>query len=77
MPWIRVSLLHGFAIGRSRSAVTLGTRAAELLLEETGDQADDHRHDQVVLRPELVVRRSSLTPCWPDLPVREPRCTSR
>ncbi|MFF0477714.1 hypothetical protein [Streptomyces sp. NPDC004284] len=55
-------MLHGFAICRSRSAVALGTRAAELLLEEAGDQADDHCHDQVVLRPELVVRRSSLTP---------------
>ncbi|MFF6772331.1 LacI family DNA-binding transcriptional regulator [Streptomyces sp. NPDC012637] len=43
-------------------AVTLGARAAELLLEETGDQAEDHRHEHLVLQPELVVRRSSLTP---------------
>ncbi|WP_199921296.1 hypothetical protein [Streptomyces globisporus] len=61
MPWIWASLLHGFAVCQSRSAVTLGTRAAELLLEEAGDQADGHRHDQVVLRPGLVVPRSSLT----------------
>ncbi|WP_177181556.1 hypothetical protein [Streptomyces sp. TLI_105] len=55
-------MLHGAAICRSRPAVTRGTRAAELLLKETGDQADDHRHDQVVFRPEPVVRRSNLTP---------------
>ncbi|MFF9853477.1 hypothetical protein [Streptomyces litmocidini] len=61
MPWIRASSLHGFAVRRSRSALTLGTRTAELLLEETGDQEDDHRHDQVMLRPEPVVRRSSPT----------------
>ncbi|MFE4620307.1 LacI family DNA-binding transcriptional regulator [Streptomyces sp. NPDC056747] len=41
-------------------ALTLGARAAELLLEETGDRADEHRHEHVVLQPELVVRRSSL-----------------
>ncbi|MFF5970304.1 LacI family DNA-binding transcriptional regulator [Streptomyces sp. NPDC012769] len=43
-------------------AVTLGARAAELLLEETGDRAEHHRHEHLVLQPELVVRRSSLTP---------------
>lgn len=42
-------------------ALTLGARAAELLLEETGEAAADHRHQQVVLQPELVVRRSTLT----------------
>ncbi|MEU4063919.1 LacI family DNA-binding transcriptional regulator [Streptomyces wedmorensis] len=41
-------------------ALTLGAKAAELLLEETGDQASDHRHEHVVLQPELVVRRSTL-----------------
>ncbi|MFB7591666.1 LacI family DNA-binding transcriptional regulator [Streptomyces sp. NPDC056169] len=41
-------------------ALTLGARAAELLLEETGERADEHRHEHVVLQPELVVRRSSL-----------------
>jgi len=42
-------------------ALTLGARAAELLLEETGEAAADHRHQRVVLQPELVVRRSTLT----------------
>jgi LacI family transcriptional regulator len=41
-------------------AVRMGRMAAELLLEETGE--GDHRHRQVVLQPELVVRRSSLSP---------------
>lgn len=41
-------------------AYTLGTIAAELLLEETGAAATDHRHQHVVLQPELVVRRSSM-----------------
>ncbi|MER5202040.1 LacI family DNA-binding transcriptional regulator [Streptomyces sp. NPDC002825] len=41
-------------------ALTLGAKAAELLLEETGEQAADHRHEHVVLQPELVVRRSTL-----------------
>jgi LacI family transcriptional regulator len=40
-------------------ARTLGTIAAELLLEETGERAAGHRHRHVVLRPELVVRGSS------------------
>ncbi|MFI6647639.1 LacI family DNA-binding transcriptional regulator [Streptomyces sp. NPDC050529] len=42
-------------------AVTMGTIAAELLLQETGDRASEHRHEHVVLQPELVVRRSSMT----------------
>lgn len=37
----------------------LGRAAAELLLEESGGHATDHRHRQVVFRPELVVRASS------------------
>jgi LacI family transcriptional regulator len=40
----------------------MGALAAELLLEETesGSTAKPHEHRRVVLRPELVVRRSSL-----------------
>ncbi|MEV6400601.1 LacI family DNA-binding transcriptional regulator [Streptomyces sp. NPDC051907] len=41
-------------------AVRMGRLAAELLVEETGDRATDHRHRQIVLQPELVVRASSL-----------------
>ncbi|MGW7284106.1 LacI family DNA-binding transcriptional regulator [Streptomyces sp. NPDC054847] len=41
-------------------ARTMGAMAAGLLLQETGDQADEHRHEHVVLQPELVVRGSSL-----------------
>ncbi|KRV49128.1 LacI family transcriptional regulator [Wenjunlia vitaminophila] len=43
-------------------AVTMGRMAAELLLEETGPDAEQHRHRNVLLQPELVVRDSSLTP---------------
>ncbi|MGW6020506.1 substrate-binding domain-containing protein, partial [Streptomyces sp. NPDC055214] len=45
-------------------AIKMGAMAAELLLEETESDtdADDHDHRRVVLQPELVVRRSSLTP---------------
>ncbi|MFJ9122863.1 LacI family DNA-binding transcriptional regulator [Streptomyces sp. NPDC102340] len=39
-------------------AVTLGATAARLLLEETGEEAPVHRHQHVVLKPELVVRGS-------------------
>ncbi|MFJ8949767.1 LacI family DNA-binding transcriptional regulator [Streptomyces sp. NPDC102381] len=39
-------------------AVTLGATAARLLLEETGEEASVHRHQHVVLKPELVVRGS-------------------
>ncbi|MEV4681597.1 LacI family DNA-binding transcriptional regulator [Streptomyces kurssanovii] len=44
-------------------ARTMGTLAAQLLLEEI-ETADggDHEHRRVVLEPELVVRRSSLPP---------------
>ncbi|GAA1962821.1 LacI family DNA-binding transcriptional regulator [Kitasatospora viridis] len=41
-------------------ALTLGRQAAELLIEETGPDRQDHRHRQIVLQPELVVRQSSL-----------------
>ena len=41
-------------------ALTMGTMAAEMLLEETGDSADAHQHRRVVLLPELVVRGSTL-----------------
>ncbi|WP_327707965.1 LacI family transcriptional regulator [Streptomyces sp. NBC_00464] len=44
-----------------RPAATMGTLAAELLLQETGDRASEHRHEHVLLQPELVVRRSSMT----------------
>ncbi|WP_367038970.1 LacI family DNA-binding transcriptional regulator [Streptomyces sp. Je 1-332] len=45
-------------------AIKMGAMAAELLLEETEADADpgQHGHRRVVLQPELVVRRSSLTP---------------
>lgn len=45
-------------------AVTLGALAADLLLEETDEEAARrrvHEHRKVVLQPELVVRRSSLS----------------
>ncbi|WP_034262726.1 LacI family DNA-binding transcriptional regulator [Actinospica robiniae] len=40
-------------------AAAMGRLAAEMLLEET-DGAGEHQHRQVVLQPELVVRRSTL-----------------
>jgi LacI family transcriptional regulator len=43
-----------------RPAFTLGRRAAEMLIEETGPGRADHLHRQVILQPELVVRQSSL-----------------
>ncbi|KAB8163014.1 substrate-binding domain-containing protein [Streptomyces sp. 3MP-14] len=43
-------------------AVRMGQQAAELLLEETGDDAARHRHQRIVLDPELIVRDSSLAP---------------
>ncbi|SDS51219.1 transcriptional regulator, LacI family [Streptomyces sp. TLI_053] len=42
-------------------ATDMGRTAAELLLDETGKRSDRHEHRQVVFRPELVVRRSTLT----------------
>ncbi|AQS71458.1 LacI family DNA-binding transcriptional regulator [Streptomyces pactum] len=42
-------------------ARTMGAMAADLLLQEAGDRADEHRHEHVVLQPELVVRGSSLS----------------
>ena len=41
-------------------AATMGSLAAELLLEETTGRAEAHEHRQVVLQPELVVRASTL-----------------
>jgi len=40
-------------------AAAMGSLAAELLLEELAEDGG-HAHRQVVLQPELVVRRSSL-----------------
>ena len=40
-------------------AVEMGRSAAELLLEEVGEDADTHTHQHIVLQPELVVRESS------------------
>ncbi|MQS06750.1 LacI family DNA-binding transcriptional regulator [Streptomyces alkaliphilus] len=40
----------------------MGREAAELLLQETGDDAARHRHRRIVLEPELIVRESSLGP---------------
>jgi LacI family transcriptional regulator len=41
-------------------AFTIGAKAAELLLDETGDDAAGHHHQRVVFQPELVARRSTL-----------------
>ncbi|ASQ98325.1 LacI family DNA-binding transcriptional regulator [Streptomyces sp. 11-1-2] len=41
-------------------AFRMGRMAAELLIEETEERAADHRHQRIVLQPELVVRGSSL-----------------
>ncbi|MDX3077598.1 LacI family DNA-binding transcriptional regulator [Streptomyces sp. MI02-7b] len=41
-------------------AATMGAMAAGMLLEETDPAGREHRHRQVVLQPELVVRDSSL-----------------
>ncbi|GAA2512120.1 LacI family DNA-binding transcriptional regulator [Streptomyces gobitricini] len=43
----------------------MGRMAAELLIEETGEDAGRHEHRRVVLRPELVVRASSMPPRHP------------
>ncbi|GAA4892989.1 LacI family DNA-binding transcriptional regulator [Streptomyces coeruleoprunus] len=43
-------------------AQRMGRMAAELLIEETGDAADTHVHQHIVLMPELVVRASSMGP---------------
>ncbi|WP_338146713.1 LacI family DNA-binding transcriptional regulator [Streptomyces boncukensis] len=42
-------------------AFRMGRSAADLLIEETGDAADRHEHQRIVLQPELVVRASSMT----------------
>ncbi|NUK09652.1 LacI family DNA-binding transcriptional regulator [Streptomyces lunaelactis] len=41
-------------------AARMGRLAAELLIEETGENAAGHRHQRIVLQPELVVRGSSF-----------------
>ena len=41
-------------------AEAMGALAAELLLEESGEEAASHQHRQVVLQPELVVRASTM-----------------
>ncbi|MFF9340426.1 MULTISPECIES: LacI family DNA-binding transcriptional regulator [unclassified Streptomyces] len=41
-------------------ALTIGSIAAGLLLQETGENAHLHEHERVILQPELVVRQSSL-----------------
>ena len=41
-------------------AFRIGQVAAELLIEETGDDAANHSHQKIVFQPELVVRSSSL-----------------
>lgn len=40
-------------------AVRMGRQAAELLLAETGEAAERHRHQRIVLAPELIERESS------------------
>ncbi|MBT2401995.1 LacI family DNA-binding transcriptional regulator [Streptomyces sp. ISL-100] len=42
-------------------AFQMGRMATDLLIEETGDAADTHQHQRIVLQPELVVRDSSLS----------------
>ncbi|MDI5963808.1 LacI family DNA-binding transcriptional regulator [Streptomyces sp. SL13] len=43
-------------------AATMGTMAADMLLQESGEDAGRHRHQRVVLQPELVVRDSTFRP---------------
>jgi LacI family transcriptional regulator len=43
-------------------AYRMGRAAADLLIEETGDHAEQHEHRRIVLQPELVVRGSTLRP---------------
>ncbi|GGZ02116.1 LacI family transcriptional regulator [Streptomyces nitrosporeus] len=43
-------------------ATAMGRMAAEMLLEEADDPDGSHRHRNVVLQPELVVRASSAAP---------------
>ncbi|AUA09885.1 LacI family DNA-binding transcriptional regulator [Streptomyces malaysiensis subsp. malaysiensis] len=43
-------------------AFRMGHTAAELLIEETGEDADTHHHRRIVLQPELVVRDSTFAP---------------
>jgi LacI family transcriptional regulator len=43
-------------------AEVMGARAAELLLREIDDDPDVHEHHHLALRPEMVVRHSSMRP---------------
>jgi LacI family transcriptional regulator len=38
----------------------IGAAAAELLIDETGDDGAEHRHQQITFKPELVARQSSV-----------------
>ncbi|GAB2824931.1 LacI family DNA-binding transcriptional regulator [Streptomyces daliensis] len=42
-------------------AYRMGRAAADLLIEETGERAESHEHQRIVLQPELVVRESSMS----------------
>ncbi|WP_181765200.1 LacI family DNA-binding transcriptional regulator [Streptomyces albidus (ex Kaewkla and Franco 2022)] len=42
-------------------AFRMGRAAADLLIEETGEGAAGHEHQRIVLQPELVVRRSTMS----------------
>ncbi len=46
-------------------AFRMGRTAADLLIEETGEDAADHRHRRIVLQPELVVRDSTSRTALP------------
>ncbi|MFD7120465.1 LacI family DNA-binding transcriptional regulator [Streptomyces sp. NPDC059883] len=46
-------------------AFRLGGAAADLLIEETGEDAARHEHRRIVLQPELVVRASTLARSHP------------
>jgi LacI family transcriptional regulator len=54
-------------------AARMGRLAAELLIDETGEDAADHRHQRIVLQPELVVRGSSLSRPAPARPAPRAR----
>lgn len=43
-----------------RPATTMGRQAGRLLIEDTAPHGSAHEHVHVVLRPELVVRRSTM-----------------
>lgn len=49
-------------------AVRMGREAAELLLAETAENPAHHRHQRIVLEPELIVRESSAVARRPGPP---------